>query len=59
MTTWYVEDKNKIIDLLEKKQQGTRLEGGKQVKQLSYFVAQTLGKSPNIERSLDIDAGRL
>ena len=51
-----VEDKNKIIDLLEKKQQGTRLEGGKQVKQLSYFVAQTLGKSPNIERSLDIAA---
>ena len=51
-----VEDKNKIIDLLEKKQQGTRLEGGKQVKQLSYFVAQTLGKSPSIERSLDIAA---
>ena len=51
-----VEDKNKIIDLLEKKQPRTRKEGGKQVKQLSYFVAQTLGKTPNIERSLDIAA---
>ena len=51
-----VEDKNKIIDLLEKKQPRTRKEGGKQVKQLSYYVAQTLGKSPNIERSLDIAA---
>ena len=49
-------DKNKIVDLLEKKQSRTRKEGGKQVKQLSYFVAQTLGKSPNIERSLDIAA---
>jgi hypothetical protein len=51
-----VGDKDKIVDLLESKPQRTKKEGGKQVKQLSYYVAQTLGKSPNIERSLDIAA---
>ena len=64
-------DKDKIIDLLESKPQRTRkiditeqvgiddkktVVKQEQEKTLSYFVAQTLGKSPNIERSLDIAA---